>query len=76
MTDREAGHALGEHPNRLRYAALTGTVVIRWEGARAPAVWTVPPPQVDPARLVWSLRAGICTSSAPPRQRPSPGGPA
>ena len=49
MTDREAGHALGEIHHRLRYAALTGTVVIRWEGARAPAVWTVPPPQVDPA---------------------------
>jgi hypothetical protein len=49
MTDREAGDALGEHHYRLRYAALTGTVVIRWGGARAPAVWTVPPPQIDPA---------------------------
>ena len=58
MTDREAGGALGENPNRLRYAALTGTVVIRWEGARAPAVWTVPPPQVDPgeARLELARR--------------------
>lgn len=43
----EAGKALGEHPNRLRYAALTGTVVMRWEGARLPTVWTVPPPEVD-----------------------------
>jgi hypothetical protein len=58
MLDREAGDALGEHHNRLRYAALTGTVVIRWEGARAPAVWTVPPPQVDPgeARLELARR--------------------
>jgi hypothetical protein len=48
MTDREAGDALGENHNRLRRAALTGTVVIRWEGARAATVWTVPPPQVDP----------------------------
>jgi hypothetical protein len=48
MTDGEAGRGLGEHPNRLRYAAPTGTVVIRWEGARAPTVWTVPPPEVDP----------------------------
>jgi DNA glycosylase AlkZ-like len=48
MTYREAGDALGEHHNRLRYAALTGTVVIRWEGARAAAVWTVPPPEIDP----------------------------
>jgi DNA glycosylase AlkZ-like len=44
----EAGRALGVHPNSLRYAALTGTVVIRWEGARLPTVWTVPPPEVDP----------------------------
>jgi hypothetical protein len=50
MTDREVGAVLGENPYRLRYAALTGTVVIRWEGARAPAVWTVPRPQVDPAK--------------------------
>jgi hypothetical protein len=35
------------HPNRLRYAAPTGTVVIRWDGARQPVIWTVPPPQVD-----------------------------
>jgi hypothetical protein len=40
----EAGRALGVNPNSLRYAAATGTVVIRWEGARAPTVWTVPPP--------------------------------
>jgi Winged helix DNA-binding domain len=48
MTDREAGQALGENPNRFRYAAPTGTVLIRWEGARAPTVWTVPSPEVDP----------------------------
>jgi hypothetical protein len=49
----EAGRSLGEHPNRLRYAAPTGTVLIRWDGARQPTIWTVPPPQVDPgdARL-------------------------
>jgi hypothetical protein len=48
MSDREAGLALGVHPNRFRYAAPTGTVLIRWEGARAPTVWTVPPPELDP----------------------------
>jgi hypothetical protein len=47
MTYGEAGRALGEHPNRLRYAALTGTVVIHWDGARPPTVWTVPPPALD-----------------------------
>jgi hypothetical protein len=58
MTDREAGKALGNIGNRLRYAATTGTVVIRWEGARAPTVWTVPPPKVDPrdARLELARR--------------------
>jgi hypothetical protein len=41
----EAGVAVGVPANRLRYAAATGTVLIRWEGARQPAVWTVPPPE-------------------------------
>ncbi len=44
----EAGRGLGVHPNALRYAAPTGTVLIRWEGARQPVIWTVPPPDVDP----------------------------
>jgi DNA glycosylase AlkZ-like len=48
MTDRELGEGLDEHSNRFRYAATTGTVLIRWEGARAPVVWTVPPPEIDP----------------------------
>ena len=58
MTYGEAGRALGEHPNRLRYAAPTGTVLIRWDGARQPTVWTVPPPEVDPrdARLELARR--------------------
>jgi hypothetical protein len=47
MTYGEAGHALGVHPNSLRYAATTGTVLIRWAGARLPTVWTVPPPGDD-----------------------------
>src|SRR5512132_3491016 len=41
MTDREAGRALGLG-NAIRYAATTGTLAIRWEGARAPVIWTVP----------------------------------
>ena len=47
-TDREIGHALGIG-NEMRYAATTGTVAIRWEGARAPIVWTVAAPEVSPA---------------------------
>ncbi len=54
----EAGRALGVHHNRLRYAAATGTVLIRWEGARQPTIWTVPRPETDPgdARLELARR--------------------
>lgn len=45
----EAGRALGVHPNALRYGAPTGQILIRWDGARQPTVWTVPPPEVEPA---------------------------
>jgi hypothetical protein len=47
-TDREVGRALGVG-NALRYATTTGTVAIRWEGARAPTVWTVAAPEIDAA---------------------------
>ena len=58
MTYGEAGRALGVHPNRLRYAAPTGTVLIRWEGARQPTIWTVPRPKIGPgaARLELARR--------------------
>ena len=49
MADGEVGRALGVNSNMFRYAATTGTVAIRWEGARAPTVWTVEAPEVDPA---------------------------
>ena len=54
----EAGRTLGGNPNRLRYAAPTGTILIRWDGARQPVVWTVPRPEVDPrdARLELARR--------------------
>ena len=48
MTDREAARALGIG-NSIRYAATTGTVAIRWEGARAPTIWTVAKADIDPA---------------------------
>jgi hypothetical protein len=47
LADREVGRALGVG-NGMRYAAATGTLLIRWEGARAPVVWTVPRPEIDP----------------------------
>ena len=48
MADREAGRALGVNSNAFRYAAPTGTVAIRWEGARAPTIWTVAAPEIEP----------------------------
>ena len=47
-TDREIGRAL-RIGNEMRYAATTGTIAIRWEGARAPVVWTVARPKISPA---------------------------
>lgn len=44
----EAGRALGGHPNQLRYAAATGTVLLRWDGVAQPTVWTEPRPDIDP----------------------------
>jgi hypothetical protein len=51
----DAGQALGVHGNTLRYAALTGRLAIRWEGARRPTVWTVPPPDIAPAQATLEL---------------------
>jgi hypothetical protein len=47
MTDRELGRALGVG-NSMRYAATTGTIAIRWEGARAPVVWVVEAAEITP----------------------------
>ena len=49
VVDGDVGRALGVNPSMFRYAATTGTVAIRWDGARAPTVWTVPAPELDPA---------------------------
>ena len=49
MSCTPVGRALGVHTNALRYAAPTGRVLIQWDGARQPTIWTVPRPDVDPA---------------------------
>jgi len=41
---REAAAALEIHPNAIRYAAPTGTLLIRWDGGRQPEVWMVAVP--------------------------------
>jgi hypothetical protein len=51
LPDREVGDGLGVG-NGIRYAGPTGTVLIRWEGARSPTIWTVPAPQVE-EREAW-----------------------
>jgi hypothetical protein len=54
MRYEEAARLAGVAPAfKVRYAGATGTVLIRWEGARQPVVWTVPPPAGGPdvARL-------------------------
>ncbi len=45
-----AGKGMGVPHNSLRYAAQTGTVLLRWDGSRQPVVWTTPPPAMDPAQ--------------------------
>jgi Winged helix DNA-binding domain len=54
----EVGEVLGVNANSLRYGATTGRLVIRWEGARQPILWCVPPPDITPedARLELARR--------------------
>lgn len=55
MRDSDLAGALGEDGYALKYAALTGTIAIKWEGARAPIVWTVPPPEIEAAEATREL---------------------
>src|SRR6266540_3659505 len=59
MAQGAAARAMGaQHANQLRYAAPTGTVLIRWDGSRQPDIWNVPVPEMDPheARLELARR--------------------
>ena len=58
MGYRDVGAALGVNANSLRYGATTGRLVIRWEGARQPTLWCVPPPDIsaEEARLELARR--------------------
>ncbi len=47
LRDSEVQAGLGLH-NGIKSAATTGTLLIRWEGARAPWMWSVPAPEIDP----------------------------
>lgn len=54
----EAGRALGVHHNALRYAATTGRVLLRWDGARQPTIRLTEVPDLEPeqARLELAKR--------------------
>src|SRR5580704_9211311 len=58
MPNNEAERALGLPSNMLRYAAPTGTVLLRWDGARDAVVWCGPPHDMAPrdARLELARR--------------------
>jgi hypothetical protein len=58
LPHEQAGVGVGVHPNALRYGAATGTILIRWDGARQATVWTMPRPLVEPgaARLELARR--------------------
>jgi len=43
--------------NGIRYATLTGTILIRWGGARQPLMWTVPRPEMNAAEALQALAA-------------------
>jgi winged helix DNA-binding protein len=48
LKDNDVQKALGIG-NAIKYAAPTGTLLLRWDGARTPDVWTVPPPELEPS---------------------------
>jgi hypothetical protein len=44
-----------ETGNEIRYATLTGRILIQWDGARQPTMWTVPRPKQSPAEALQEL---------------------
>ena len=59
MMQGAAAQIMGvKNANLLRYAAPTGTVLIRWDGSHQPEIWNVPSPEMDPreARLELARR--------------------
>jgi hypothetical protein len=54
----QAGREMRVPHNSLRYAAPTSTVLMRWDGARQPVIWSAPRPEMEPreARLELARR--------------------
>lgn len=55
LTHDEVGRGLGIDPNALKYAATTGRIAIRWDGARSPVLSLVEVADVDPAEACCEL---------------------
>jgi hypothetical protein len=57
LVDNDVQKALGVG-NGIKYATTTGTLLLRWDGARTPTIWAAPPPDVEPhvARLELARR--------------------
>ena len=73
---RPSRRAMSVQPNSLRYAALTGTVLLRWDGAHQPVVWTAAAPNMDArnARLELVRRySTFWVRRRPRRSRAGPG---
>jgi hypothetical protein len=59
MIQSDAARVMKVSPaNLLRYAAPTGTLLVRWDGSHQPDIWNVPAPSMDPreARLELTRR--------------------
>jgi hypothetical protein len=73
---REAAAALDIHHNAIRYAATTGTLRIRWDGARQPALWRVEAPDTDDDEMRRELARRYLHVVGPSTPRPAASGPA
>jgi hypothetical protein len=67
MAYEQAGREMGLNPNALRYAAPTGRVLMRWDGARSPVSWMVKAPDVDPREARLELARRFLTVFGPGR---------
>lgn len=75
MTQGAAARAMGaKDATLLRYAAPTGTVLMRWDGSRQPDIWNVPAPDPHVARLELARRYLHLSGPATPEalREPSP----
>ena len=55
MAYGQAAEIIGVPHNSLRYAATTGTIVIRWDGAKQPTIRALAPPSIDRSKARQAL---------------------